>query len=238
MSVKSEYFSLIENDIDPFLRVENGSTELYLVRHADALPGAEEVVDGGYDDQSLSELGRSQSLALAERMRQFTITAIYSSPIKRARQTASVVGDALGLEVRVDEALREVDLQPDPHLLANLDAEERARAVRGYLHDIESAALRVGIWSHIPGCEPSAKLRARLTSVMDRIVRQHSRERVAIVTHAGAINAYIAAALGLERDFFFPASNASISVLRVKGQQHLLIRLNDVAHLLRESVDS
>lgn len=238
MSVKSECSSLSENDTDPFLRVENGSTELYLVRHADALPGADEVVDGGYDDQSLSELGRRQSLALAARMRQVTVAAIYSSPIKRARQTASFVGDAVGLEVQTDEALREVDLQPDPRLLANLDAQERARAVRAYLHDIESAALRVGIWSHIPGCEPSAMLRTRLTSVVDRIVSRHSGERVAIVTHAGAINAYIAAALGLERDFFFPASNASISVLRVKGQQHLLIRLNDVAHLLREGVDS
>ncbi len=236
--MKYEYSSLIENDTDPFLHVEHGSTELYLVRHGDALPGADEVVDGGYDDQSLSELGRRQSLALAERMSQVMVTAIYSSPIKRARQTASVVGEALGLEVRVDEALREVDLQPiAPHLLVNLDAEGRARAVRDYLHNIESAALRIGIWSHIPGCESSATLRSRLTRVVDQIASQHSGERVAIVTHAGAINAYIAAALGLERDFFFPASNASISVLRVKGQQHLLIRLNDVAHLLREGVD-
>jgi probable phosphoglycerate mutase len=237
VSVEPELPSLIESDADPFLSVENGSTELYLIRHADALPGADEVVDGIYDDQPLSELGRRQSIALAARMRQITVSAIYSSPIKRARQTASVVGEAHGLEVVVDEALREVDLQPDPHLLTNLDAEERARAVRAYLHDIESAALRVGIWSLIPGCEPSAAFRARLTSVMDRIVRQHPGERVAIVTHTGVINAYIAAALGLERDFFFPASNTSISILRVKGQRHLLIRLNDVVHLLREGVE-
>jgi 2,3-bisphosphoglycerate-dependent phosphoglycerate mutase len=239
MSVKPEFSSLIENDTDPFLRLENGSTEIYLVRHADALPGADEVVDGGYDDQSLSELGRRKSLALAARMREVAVTAIYSSPIKRAWQTASFVGDALGLEVCVDEALREVNLPPiAPHLLANLASEERAIVVRAYLHDIESAALRIGIWSRIPGCESSALLRSRLTSVVDQIASQHSGERVAIVTHAGAINSYIAAALGLERDFFFPASNTSISVMRVKGQQHLLIRLNDVAHLPREDIDS
>lgn len=237
MPVKSEFSSLDENDADPFLLVENGSTELYLIRHADALPGSDEVVDGVYDDQPLSELGRRQALALAARIKQITVSAIYSSPIKRARHTAFIVGEASGLEIVVDEALREVDLQPDPHLLADLDAEERARAVRTYLHEIESAALRVGIWSLIPGCEPSAAFRTRLTSVMDRIVRQQSGERVAIVTHTGVINAYIAAALGLERDFFFPASNTSISILRVKGQRHLLIRLNDVTHLLREGVE-
>lgn len=231
MSVEPELPALIESDADPFLSVENGSTEIYLIRHADALPGADEVVDGGYDDQPLSELGRRQSLALAERMNEVPIAAIYSSPIKRAWQTASFVGEALGLKVCVDQDLREVDLRPDPHLLAHLEPEERAVAVRAYLHDIEVAALRVGIWSQIPGCEPSTTLRTRLTSVVNRIAQQHVGKRIAIVTHSGAINAYIAASLGLERDFFFPTSNASISVMRVKGKQHLLIRLNDIGHL-------
>src|SRR5260370_30044369 len=152
VSVKPELPSLIASDTDPFLRLENGSTEIYVIRHADALPGADEVVDGGYDDQSLSELGRRQSLALAERMREISVAAIYSSPMKRAWQTASFIGDALGLKVCVDEELREVDLQPDPRLLSNLESEERATAVRAYLRDIESVALRIGIWSQIPGC--------------------------------------------------------------------------------------
>jgi broad specificity phosphatase PhoE len=233
--VKSELSSLIASD--PFLGLENGSTEIYLIRHADALPDADEVVDGGYDDQSLSELGRRQSLALAERMKEIPVVAIYSSPIKRAWQTASFVGDALGLKVCINEELREVGLQPDPHLLAHLESEERAVAVRAYLRDVEYAALQIGIWSQIPGCESSAMLRARLTSVVNRIAGQYSGKRIVIVSHAGAINAYIAASLGLERDFFFPASNTSISVMRVKGRQHLLVRLNDIAHLPREGFD-
>src|SRR5260370_23303734 len=89
VSVKPELSSLIESDTDPFLSLENGSTEIYLIRHADALPGADEVVDGGYDDQPLSELGRRQSLALAERLKEIPVAAIYSSPIKRAWQTSS-----------------------------------------------------------------------------------------------------------------------------------------------------
>ncbi|MGB8345589.1 MAG: histidine phosphatase family protein [Ktedonobacteraceae bacterium] len=237
MSLNPEISLLLASDTDPFLRLENGGTELYLIRHADALPGADEVVQGGYDDQSLSELGRRQSQALAERLRGIAIVAIYSSPTKRSRQTATYVGDALGLKVCIDENLREVGLRPNPHLLAQLEANERAIAVRAYLRDIEEVALRIGIWSHIPGCESSIELRTRLTRVVDQIASQHRGERVMIVTHAGAINAYIAAVLGLERDFFFPASNASISVLRVKGQRHLLISLNDVAHLQRDSVD-
>lgn len=229
MSVKPE---TIEKNTDPFLRLESGGTEIYLVRHGDALPGADEVVDGGYDDQPLSELGRRQSQALALRMREVSVAAVYSSPIRRARQTAEFIGSALSLEVSVDRELREVDLQPiAPGVLTPLQSEERADAVRAYLHDIELAALRIGVWSQIPGCEPSAVVRARLKTAISRLAHAHVGQRIAIVTHSGAINAYIAALLGLERDFFFPAVNTSISVMRVRGQQHLLVKLNDTAHL-------
>ena len=147
MPVKPELSLLIVSETDPFLSLESGSTEIYLIRHGDALPGTDEVADGSYDDQPLSELGRRQSLALAGRMKEMPIAAIYSSPIKRAWQTASFVGDALGLEVHVNEDLREVGLQPDPRLLVHLESEERAAAVRTYLHNVELAALQVGIWS-------------------------------------------------------------------------------------------
>ena len=227
MFIRSETSPLGESDADPFLSLAGGATEVYLIRHANALSSTNEVADGSYDDQSLSELGRQQSLALAERMREIAVAAIYSSPIKRAWQTASIVGEALGLEVHADEGLREVGLPP---LQAHVGSQEYATIMRTYLRELEAAALRVGIWSQIPGCEPSAMLRARLTSAVDRIVSQHVGERVAIVSHSGAINAYIAAILGLERDFFFLAANTSISVVRVKGQQHLLMRLNDAAH--------
>ncbi|MDQ2831453.1 MAG: histidine phosphatase family protein, partial [Chloroflexota bacterium] len=86
---------------DPFLSPKNGGTEILLIRHADALPDAAEVVlDGAYNSQALSELGRRQARALAERLRTTTLAAIYSSPIPRARQTAAPTAEALGLDVR------------------------------------------------------------------------------------------------------------------------------------------
>src|SRR5437879_2830024 len=81
---------------DPFLSLKRGATEVYLIRHADALPGADEVVGGGYDEQALSELGRRQGQALGERMREIPLAAVYSSPIGRAVQTARYVAEAQG----------------------------------------------------------------------------------------------------------------------------------------------
>jgi hypothetical protein len=64
--LKPETSVQIHSETDPFLRLESGGTEIYLIRHGDTLPEADEVEDGSYDAQPLSELGRRQSLALAE----------------------------------------------------------------------------------------------------------------------------------------------------------------------------
>lgn len=220
---------------DPFLSLKRGSTEIYLIRHADALPGADEVVGGGYDEQALSELGRRQGRALGERMRTTPLAAVYSSPIGRARQTAAYVAEAQGLDVQVEPGLREVMLGP---IGVSGDEQTSPEAVsellRQRLRQIAAIAVTVGTWSSIPGSEPSEALRARVVEAVERLAAQHAGKRIALVSHAGSINAYLAAILRIERDYFFPAVNTSISVVRVKGPTRMLFALNDIAHL-RES---
>jgi len=220
---------------DPFLSPKNGGTEILLIRHADALPDAAEVVlDGAYNSQALSEVGRRQARALAERLRDTTLAAIYSSPIPRAYQTAAPTAAALGLEVRLDDGLREVEVGPiGPDLPAGATGEEVSRALRERLNDIAAIALSTGMWDSIPGSEGSAALRARATEAVNRLAAGYAGQRVAMVSHGGAINAYIADMLGVRRDYFFPCANTSISVVRVKGARRLLLGLNDVAHLQR-----
>lgn len=217
---------------DPFLSLKNGGTEIYLIRHADALPAANEVADGGYDDQALSELGRRQAEALAASIREVPLAAIYSSPIGRARETAAAVAAATGLEVRIEPEWREVELGPiGPALNSGISQEELSRLLKRRLAEIAAVAVTTGRWDSIPGSEPSAQLRARLTAAAHRLARQHRGERIAMVSHAGSINAYLAALLGLANDYFFPAANTSISIVRVKDQRHMLLALNDVHHL-------
>src|SRR5262249_27771825 len=199
---------------------------MYLIRHADALPGATEVTAGGYDDQGLSELGRRQAQTLAERLRQLPLASIYASPIGRARQTAAYVAAVHELEVRVDPDLREIGLGPiGPQDTGALSPEELSSLLPARLREIAIVAITTGRWSSIPGSEPSTALRSRLVAALDRIAMAHPGQRVAVVTHAGAINAYLAAMLGLEQDYFFPAANTSISVVRVNGARHMLFSL-------------
>ncbi len=222
-----------ETPADPFLSLKSGSTEIYLIRHADALPGAEEVTQGGYDDQALSEVGRRQAQALGERMRRIPLAAVYSSPIGRARQTAAYIAEPLNLDVRVEGDLREVALGPIGLAQGESPtAEALAAALKARLREIALVAVTTGSWSSIPDSEPSAELRARLLAALDRIAAAHPGKRVAAVSHAGAINAYLAAVLGIQRDYFFPTANTAISVLRINSQRRMLFSLNDIGHLL------
>jgi broad specificity phosphatase PhoE len=219
---------------DPFMSLKHGGVELYLVRHADALPDADEVVDGGYDAQALSALGRQQAEALANRLHDLSLAAIYSSPMARAIQTARPTAEAHHLEIQPVAELREIALGTlESDAIAGATPEEVSTLLRARLSEIANIAVTTGSWESIPGTEPSARLRARLTAGLDRIIAAHPGERVLIVSHAGAINAYLAALLGISYDYFFPTANTSISVMRALGERRMLFSLNDIAHLVQ-----
>ena len=85
-----------------FLIGVEGVTEIWLVRHADCY---EDLVDAS--DPPLSQLGRDQAKRLAERVRRAKPAAIYSSPYRRALETAKAIGD----DVHVDDRLIEMALE-------------------------------------------------------------------------------------------------------------------------------
>ncbi len=217
---------------DPFVSLASGGTEIYLIRHADAVPEADEIMAGDYDAQPLSALGRAQAAALAARLRAVPFAAVYCSPILRTRQTAEAIAAGTDLPVILDPELREVDLRGvRPDLPPDLSPAERITRLHGYLHAIVAQALAAGVWAAIPGVEPAAQVRARMQGALRRIAARHPGQRVAAVSHSGAINAALAAALDLPRDFFVPVANSSISIIRVRGDARLVLTVNDHAHL-------
>jgi 2,3-bisphosphoglycerate-dependent phosphoglycerate mutase len=85
-----------------FLIGVDGVTEIWLVRHADCYQDLVETLD-----PPLSRLGREQSTRLAERVRRAQPVAVYSSPYRRAMETAKAISD----DVHVDERLVEMALE-------------------------------------------------------------------------------------------------------------------------------
>lgn len=218
---------------DPFLLRRAEVAELFLIRHADAIPEADEIIPSGvYDDLPLSRVGREQAAALAERMKSLSFHAAYSSPLRRCQETAAPLLAYLRLPLTLVTNLREIRLgSPFPLPSDIQDLRELTRALQARQAEIVRLAGGAGNWDAIPNSEPSREFRQRVVAAIDGIARQHAGERVLIFAHGGVINAYVAETLGMEKDFFFPAANTSISVVRVQGGQRVLYVLNDLTHL-------
>lgn len=220
---------------DPFLARRNEAAELFLIRHGDAIPEADEIIPSGiYDDLPLSKKGRGQARALTGRLKGLSFDAVYSSPLRRCRETAAPLVEHLGLTPVIVEEIREIRLGhvfPIPTVKEsdNLDVLTQALAARQA--DIVRMAGGAGNWDVIKGSEPSNAFRKRVVGAIDRIVQNHIGQRVLIFAHGGVINAYVAEALGLKKDFFFPCANTSITVVRANSEARVLFILNDVAHL-------
>jgi probable phosphoglycerate mutase len=217
---------------DPFLNPKYGATEIYLIRHGDAVPDPDDMLPGDYDDQNLSALGRRQAEALAERLRSTRFDALYTSPLRRTRQTAAPLAQQLGMEPWPLEGLREIRLGDIGVTLPDgATAAEVADGMRQRLRLIAGLAATTGTWDSIPDSEPSAAFRARVLAAHEFAAARHPGGRIACFEHGGTINSFAAAVLGLERDFFFPVANTAISIVRLKGPRRVVLALNDVAHL-------
>ncbi|MBI1885936.1 MAG: histidine phosphatase family protein [Chloroflexi bacterium] len=196
------------------------ATRLYLIRHAQSASNTGETTDEA--DPQITEVGREQARRLAERLGRQGVDAVYSSPFRRARQTAEVIAEAAGLPVTVVDDLREVYLGPRP----DLDA-----IASGALADVKEQILRQARWDAFPGGEGSEPARRRISAAIDRIIAECGGKRVAVVAHAGVIQTYVSVVLGLPQDFIFYPFNASITSIRALGDKRIIWRLNDVAHL-------
>jgi 2,3-bisphosphoglycerate-dependent phosphoglycerate mutase len=205
----------------PTLGAELGGTTLLLIRHgrsADVVPGTPEA-----HDPELHDLGHRQVRALAARLAETPIHAVYASSLRRAIDTARPLAAARRLPVRVVDDLDEIRLGD----WANGEFRRRA-AVR----DPEWVAWsRTGRWDGIPGCEGDEVFRARIRRSVDQAVSANQGGTVAVVAHGGSINAYLAELLGVDRSLFAIIENTSISVVRIVDGVAMVVTVNDCNHL-------
>ncbi|GAC1393869.1 MAG: histidine phosphatase family protein [Ktedonobacteraceae bacterium] len=223
------------NTNDPFLLRRTNAAELFLIRHGDALPDADEIIPSGvYDNLPLSKTGREQARALAERLKETHFDAVYSSPLLRCQQTAAPLLEYLKLPLTIVEGIKEVRLgnvSPLPTVKEGEDRTALSKALQERQVEIVRRVATDGSWDSIPDSESSAAFRKRVITGIDEIASKHIGERVLVFAHGGTINAYASEAIGLQRDFFFPCANTSITMLHVNGSQRVVFVLNDVAHL-------
>ena len=178
------------------------TTLFLLVRHA-AHDLVGRVLTGRMPGVNLGEEGRAQAQALAGRLAQEKIAALYTSPMERARETAEPIAGRLGLAAGIAPGLDEIDMgEWTGRRFDELDSDPRWatwNAARGT--------------ARTPGGESMVEVQSRALAELHRLRAKHVDETVAIVSHADVIKAVVAACLGLSLDAIlrFEVSPATVS---------------------------
>lgn len=192
--------------------------DLILVRHA--LPVRAEPVDG-VADPGLADRGREQAARLPEALRHDRITAAYTSPAARARQTGEPVLSALGLEATVLHGIAEFDHGSGVYVpveelkAANDPMWQRLQAGQLYTDDVDPVAFR-----------------QQVVDAVEQVVADHPGETVVLFTHAGAVNAYTGHLLEREKPIWFAPDYAGITRIRASRDGRRAVRsLNETGHV-------
>lgn len=201
-------------------------TRIYLIRHAEAEGNIRRLFQGHYDGE-VSENGRRQLERLRERCRSYPFAAVYSSPLRRAMQTARAAEGGRGLPIRTDERLMEI---------CGGRWEGKLWAEIPKLYPEENRLWEDEPWNFEPeGGEPMRSVYARMREAMVEIARREAGKTVCVVSHGCAIRNFLCWAQGwpIERLAEVPwEDNTAVNVVDFDKQfaPHV-VRMGDASHL-------
>ncbi|MFE1259058.1 bifunctional RNase H/acid phosphatase [Streptomyces albogriseolus] len=199
-----------------------------LLRHGETpLTPQKRFSGSGGSDPSLSDVGREQAEKVAAALaRRGTVQAVVASPLARTRETARIVAARLGLDVAVEDGLRETDFGAWEGLTFG---EVRER----YPEDLDA-------WLASPDARPTgggesfAATAARVAEARDKLLAEYRGRTVLLVTHVTPVKTLIRLALGAPPEALFrmELSAASLSAVAYYADGNASVRLfNDTSHL-------
>ncbi|MFD6276124.1 bifunctional RNase H/acid phosphatase [Streptomyces sp. NPDC060209] len=199
-----------------------------LLRHGETALTPEKRFSGsGGSDPELSETGRHQAACAAEAFAaRGTVQEIVSSPLRRCRETAEAVAARLGLEVRIEEGLRETDFGVWEGLTFAEVRERHGSDLTAWLASPDAAPTGGG--------ESFAEVAERVSVTRDRLIARHAGRTALLVTHVTPIKTLVRLALGAPPESLFrmELSPASVSTVAYYADGNPSLRLlNDTSHL-------
>ncbi len=190
--------------------------DLIIIRHGrpERIEPSDVVQSGLPADPGLTKVGRAQAEAVAAWLSVDGIDAIYSSPLRRARETARPLERVTGLTASIEPGVEEFDYGAGYVPLEDLDRDQWRQAMKRFDNADYSA------------------FRQTVKSAIGSIIANHRGQTVAVVCHGGVINAWTAETLGLERTMIFAPEYTSINRYRASSSGvHSIVTLNESAHL-------
>lgn len=199
-------------------------SRIRLVRHGKTDWNQELRIQGGSSDTPLNEDGRRQAENMASRLSQRSIHAIYSSPLRRAIETAQIIASHHHLGVVVEKSLREVEA--------------------GRLEGVASTELGVrfselltrdGVTKKMPEGESLTDLQKRSWGFIQQLGHRYPDGELVVVSHYFAILTIICSALMLPLSHItrFRLSTGCINIINLDEEEARLELFNDTGHLVQ-----
>jgi alpha-ribazole phosphatase len=202
------------------------TARIFLIRHGESEWNAAHRYTG-QQDVALSHLGREQAQRLAERLADEPLAAIYASPLRRARDTATAIAKAKQLPVILDANLMEINHGLWEGLTADQVEEKFAQELAQWRAQPTHVVMPQG--------ESLGDLLRRVQTSFQRSLAEQRGGTFAICSHDVVLRVVTLYALnlGLERFWEFNFENASLSVLDAcnDAAEFRLAALNDTTHL-------
>jgi probable phosphoglycerate mutase len=192
-------------------------TVFHLLRHGERQESR--VLVGRLPGIALSPRGRAEIAAVAERLADSDIAALYSSPLERTRETAEIVAARLGLTVALHDELIELDFGE----------------WTGATFDAIRADPRWPAWANhrslatIPGGESMRQVQRRAVEALFEIGEAHTDASVVLVSHGDVIRAMLVFALGMPLDFYgrIEVAQGSLSTVRIDAAGIRVLAINE-----------
>jgi broad specificity phosphatase PhoE len=204
--------------------------KLILARHGETEWNVEKVFRGRAD-VSLNEVGIRQAELLGKHLCNWELEAIYSSPVKRALDTANIVARYMEVAVCIAEGLTDFDFGE----WQSLSEQEVKRLYPAILNDWQSSPHKV----RMPGGENLDDVKKRTAEVVDEVLSRH-HGNVLLVSHRVVLKVLICSLLGLDNSHFWNISQdvCGLTIFDYVDGRFVLTKHNDTSHLreLQKSV--
>jgi broad specificity phosphatase PhoE len=218
-----------DSKLKPLSPSSNYATNIYLVRHGQSEGNAERRF-GGHTATPLSARGRAQARATAEALATEPVSAIYSSDLRRAIQTAAPLAELTGLEVNTTEAFRERSVG----VMEGLTFEDAAEK-----HPEQYTALLRRDFDHVlTGGESYRQLLDRAWQKLDEVIKHNQGGSIVVFSHTGTICILALHLIGALdspelKPVWLSSSNCGISRFELREDGFIrVIALNDTRHLV------
>ncbi|QJD96825.1 histidine phosphatase family protein [Mucilaginibacter robiniae] len=192
-------------------------TKFVLIRHA-TTNSVGYRLSGRTPGISLNEEGKAQAQTLAERLTHLPLSAIYSSPLERAVETAEPIAASHQLTSTICEDFLEIDFgQWTNKTFKELESELTFKLFNSFRS-----------YTRIPGGETMTEAQLRIINGFEKLRSQHEQETIAIVSHVDLIKAAITYYAGIPLDLFqrIEISPASVSIIELYEETARITLLN------------